>query len=102
MDTECTSCDHYPPCGNEYRHRLRGITFAQADERAYEVRKRDKDFVKDSAAYKRLRAEGLQPRGVNKSAALETMADHKIEVELGRSISRREATAHTRALGRIA
>lgn len=77
------------------------LRFDKLDERSMDVRKRDKEFAKDSAAYKRLRAEGLQPKGVNKSAMLERAADHKAEVALGRSLTTEERVAHTRDLGAI-
>lgn len=90
-------CPHtWDPCGNEYRCAKRSIQFTGADERSYELRKRDRAFALDSAAYRRLRAEGLQPRGVDKSSTLEVVADHKAEVMLGRSLSTREKNALNR------
>lgn len=94
-------CEHFPPCGNAYRCRVRSVQWAPADERSYEVRKRDRKFTADSAAYRRMRAEGLQPKGVNESATLERVADHKMEVQLGRSISRRERNAWNREIGAV-
>lgn len=100
METQvCTECNQARPidafrpgvdasvCG---RCRYSSLAFGMADERAYEVRKRDKALVKDGAAYRRLRAEGLQPKGVNRSAELEARADHKFEIKLGRNMTRTE------------
>lgn len=44
---------------------------------------REQQLAKDRDAYARLRAEGLQPRSVEGSAALEATADHRHEIEMG-------------------
>ena len=54
------------------------------------MRKRDRQLAVDGAAYRRLRKEGIQPKGVDKSAMLERAMDHKIEAKLGRSMTREE------------
>jgi hypothetical protein len=77
------------------------IQFTSMSPRAEAVRTRDREFDKDAAAYKRLRAEGLQPKGVDKSAMLEKMADHKQQVQLGRPLYQDELKAHNRSLGPI-
>jgi hypothetical protein len=43
---------------------------------------REQQLAKDRDAYKRLRAEGLQPRTVAGSADLEATADHRHEIEM--------------------
>ena len=68
---------------------------------AIEVRKRDRDFDRDAAAYKRLRKEGIQPRGVDKSAQLEASINHKTEAQLGRSLHKDEISAFNRELAPI-
>ena len=47
-----------------------------------EIRRRDRQFARDNAAYRRLRADGVQPRGVDKSYMAERLADNKAEIEL--------------------
>ena len=88
-------CDHeYPPCRDqvdhqarvEYREHLLGIQFEGASEHAIEVRKRDRKLAVDGAAYRRLRKDGIQPKGVDNSAMLEKAMDHPIEAKLGRSL----------------
>lgn len=105
------TCNHTEPrCETEekcadrerFKRNCESIQFTALDERAFDVRKRDKEFAKDAAAYRRLRANGLQPKGVNKSAVLETMADHRAEVAIGRSITPEERSAYNRNLGAIA
>lgn len=78
--------------------RLLTVRFDKADERSMAVRERDKKFDKDAAAYKRLRAEGLQPRGVDQSAMAEKLASHSSEIQLGRSMHKEEVKAFTREL----
>lgn len=48
-----------------------------------EANQRAKNWNKDMDAYKRLRKQGLQPRGIDGSAALESRAEHKWQVETG-------------------
>jgi hypothetical protein len=81
--------------------KLATVQWTSMSPRAEDVRKRDREFEKDAAAYKRLRAEGLQPKGVDKSAMLEKMADHKQQVQLGRPLYQDELKAHNRSLGPI-
>ena len=62
----------------------------------------DKDFVKDNAAYRRLKKDGIQPKGVNKSAQLEMHMDHKIEAKLGRVMGKTERRLYnTEAPGKL-
>lgn len=44
---------------------------------------RERALAKDADAYRRLRKEGLQPKGVDGSHRLEARADRAIEVETG-------------------
>lgn len=81
--------------------KLATVQFESANERAIEVRKRDRNFERDAAAYKRLRAEGLQPRGVDKSAMLEAHADHAAQVQLGRPMLKEEIKAVNREIAPI-
>lgn len=106
----CADCGDPKPSSafREGRHadvcfacRVGSVQFTSMSPRAEDVRKRDREFEKDAAAYKRLRKEGLQPKGVDKSALLETMADHKTEVELGRSLQKDQVKAFNRGLGSI-
>ena len=78
--------------------RVQSVQFESANPRAIEVRKRDRDFDRDAAAYKRLRKEGIQPRGVDKSAQLEASINHKTEAQLGRSLHKDEIKAFNREL----
>lgn len=52
---------------------------------ATEVQERQLD--RDLDAYRRLRKDGLQPKGIDGSARLEARADHKLEVEAGRLLA---------------
>ena len=47
----------------------------------------EKDYVKNSPAYKRLRAAGMQPKSVMMSDQLEKHANSKFEVESGHRLS---------------
>lgn len=49
---------------------------------------REARLGKDRDAYRRLRAEGLQPRTVEGSAELEATMDHRFEAEVGHVFSR--------------
>ena len=103
-------CDHMIPCETEEQHAeklaytasLKTRQFQGPGEYAMEIRKRDRDFAVDNAAYRRLRAEGLQPRGVNKSAMAEKLADNKAEIELGRSLFSDEKDAYRKTYGNAA
>jgi hypothetical protein len=48
--------------------------------------RREEAFEKDGPAYKRLRANGVQPRGIDGAAVVEQMANSVLEVEMGRSL----------------
>ena len=107
----CAECGEPKPLSafREGRHadvcfacRVGSVQFTSMSPRAEDVRKRDRKFEKDAAAYKRLRKEGLQPRGVDNSALLETMADHRAQVDLGRPIAPEQIKAYNRDIGPIA
>ena len=105
--TEEQECRHYPLCPDiethferlEYGAKLRSIQFADCSPRGIEVRQRDKQFAKDAAAYRRLKAQGIQPRGTNRVAELEANMTHPIEAKLGRKITKNEQHAITAAAG---
>jgi hypothetical protein len=52
--------------------------------------RKDADFAKDAAAYRRLRADGLQPAHIAGSAALEQTATIPLEFEMGRTFTKKE------------
>jgi hypothetical protein len=81
--------------------RYSSLTWGRADERAYDVHRRDKEFAKDAEAYWRLRRQGQQPLGIDKSAMAEAMADHPMELAIGRSLHRIEREALVRQNGTI-
>jgi hypothetical protein len=50
----------------------------------------DATYEKDAAAYRRLRADGLQPSHIAGSAVLEQTATIPLELEMGRTFSKEE------------
>lgn len=54
--------------------------------RAATINQKDKALEKDLDAYKRLRQEGLQPQAIDGSAAAESRAEHRWQVETGLGI----------------
>ena len=76
------------PC---FKIKLNSISFSSAatpNRRQGTViqNKYQSDRVRDIEAYKRLRKEGLQPRGTLGAAAIEARADTISEVEMGRKM----------------
>lgn len=63
----------------EFREKLLSIQFAGKRPHT----EREKVLSKDMDAYKRLRLQGLQPPQVDGSAALESRASTKLEVDMG-------------------
>jgi hypothetical protein len=63
----------------DFKEKLRSVGVL----RRTEVGKREPALAKDRDSYRRLRNEGLQPRTVAGSAALEATMDHRFEAELG-------------------
>lgn len=49
---------------------------------------REKRWAEDMPAYRRLRREGLQPRGIDGAAAAEAQANHPLEMEMGRPLGK--------------
>lgn len=56
----------------------------------------EKRWKVDMPAYKRLRRNGLQPRGIDGSAALEKHASTKMEVEMGHLLRTKEEMTRAR------
>ena len=76
-----TGCGH--PCAClSYRSHLLTIGVA-ISEGAAKVGRREDSLRSDLDAYKRLRADGLQPKGTSGAARIERHAEHAIEVESG-------------------
>lgn len=84
-----------------FRCRVSSVQFEGVSEQAIAIRQKDRDFVKDSEAYWRMRKEGKQPRGIDKSAMAEKLATHPIELEIGRSLHKSERDALVRMNGTI-
>jgi len=49
---------------------------------------KDKQLEKDLVAYRALRADGLQPKGIDGSHKLEALANSPLEVEMGRRLGK--------------
>lgn len=64
-----------------------------------DINRRDKVLEKDLAAYKRLRHDGLQPRGIDGSAAAENRVNSQFDFTYGRYFSRSEETRVAEAVG---
>ena len=66
--------------------KLRSVNLApsaQGSPEATTVSLRDKRWDRDMPAYKRLRQQGLQPKGIDGCADLETRAHDQFEIETG-------------------
>ena len=50
---------------------------------AYQINQTESQWDKDMGAYKRLRADGLQPRKIDGSAEVESKAEEAWQVETG-------------------
>ena len=81
--------------------RVGSAQFLSMAPQAAEARSRERQFSKDSAAYRRLRAQGIQPNHVDGSAMAEKMATHPIEIEIGRDLHPTERKALVRTNGTI-
>lgn len=82
-DCECWNC------------RVRSISFApsampsrKGGAEAARINAADKKLEADRAAYKRLRHDGLQPRGINDSAHDEKVVESQFDFDLGMVIPR--------------
>lgn len=62
---------------------------------ATEVNQRERRWDRDMPAYKRLRKNGLQPKGVDGCAELETRATEKFEIEMGHIVPK-HAQSHVK------
>jgi len=60
-------------------NKLHGVRSVDARERGWD---------KDMPAYKRLREQGYQPRGVDGAAMAEAAANHPLEIEMGRPLGK--------------
>jgi hypothetical protein len=60
---------------------------AMGSRSAIEIVGRDKQWDVDMAAYKRLRADGVQPRSVDGAAVVEREATHEMEIKMGRTFN---------------
>ena len=60
-------------------NKLHGVRAIDATEREWD---------KDMPAYKRLRGQGYQPRGVDGAAMAEAQANHPLEIEMGRPLGK--------------
>lgn len=54
------------------------------------VEQREKDLRKDLDAYKRLRQDGLHPKGIDGSHKLEAHVESQFDIDLGRIIPKEE------------
>jgi len=63
---------------------------------ATELVNKDKAWDVDMAAYKRLRANGVQPRSIDGSASIEKTATDEMEIKLGRTFKQKNKVARFR------
>lgn len=77
---------HPEPVDGCYGCKLASVMFAPsvAGGEAATVKARERRWEKDMPAYKRLRQNRVQPRGIDGSATLEAKANSQFEVERGR------------------
>lgn len=77
------------PCEcQSYRDHLLSVSVAASalpsrNPIAADTERSQRELAKDAPAYRRLRAEGLQPKSVDGCHKLESLATHKAEVETG-------------------
>lgn len=84
------SCGHPCECPT-YREHLLSIGFAASAmptrrAEAAKINATEKRWEADMPAYKRLRADGVQPKHIDGASRLEKHADHKLEVEAGKLV----------------
>lgn len=89
-----TSCGKPCDCPS-YRAHLMSISVSSTatpsrdrSRETVEAIAREKSWDKDIPAYKRLRAEGLQPKHIDGSASFEVGARDRIEIEDGKNYGR--------------
>jgi hypothetical protein len=63
--------------------KVTSVQVAATSTPARAQRESDRRFAKDGPAYKRLRAEGLQPPRIDGCAQLEAGAEHRAQIEHG-------------------
>jgi hypothetical protein len=80
----CTRHEDYDP--DCFRCKLETVSLAPSaagSSQAKEVNARDSRWHKDMAAYKALRKNGMQPKGIDGSAVLESRAGDQFEIQTG-------------------
>lgn len=68
---------------DDFKEKLRSISFASVSGGARELHDRDRRWDKDMGAYSRLRKDGVQPNQIDGSADLETKATDDVEITYG-------------------
>ncbi len=79
-------------CCASFKEHIQGVTFASTGELS-RVNAIEKQWDKDGAAYKRMRAQGLQPKDIDGCARLEAKANDTSELQIGRPLAKREVKA---------
>jgi hypothetical protein len=69
---------------------LANVQFAKPSFSSLNTTLTERRWEKDMPAYKRLRQNGLQPKGIDGSAQLETRANDRLEVEMGHLLNKGE------------
>jgi hypothetical protein len=74
----------------EFQEKIRSVQFGSVPggtragrERTDQINQTEKNWERDMPAYRRLRADGLQPRNVDGAAHLEAKANDSLEVSNG-------------------
>ena len=87
MNNHPASCEHPDTCTLSYREHLIGFGIACAaiptrtGSDALETMTREKRWERDMKAYKNLRADGLQPPGIDGSALRERQGEDVYDIE---------------------
>lgn len=77
---------HPTPVDGCYGCKLAAVSLAPSaagSQQARTLNAREAGWKRDHAAYRRLRANGVQPPRIDGSAHLESQANHRVEVEHG-------------------
>ena len=77
-------------CETQAAH-YRAVTFSTPNAHTRQINGFEAGLAKDRPASKRMRDEGLQPKSVKGSAAIEARASSVFEVESGRILPERDA-----------
>lgn len=83
-------------CCPSQRDHYRSVSFGTSAE-ARRIDERERQWARDHAAYRRLRADGLQPKSLDGAAAVEARADLPVEVEMGKVAFTSKGRASLRA-----